>query len=84
MGEDGVDLSALEADWGSRFYELQLRDETIPAEDIWQRAGEDSLRGLFLKELRARYETAADENEKETIISAVRFGLAAMDGRDLG
>ena len=48
------------------------------------RAGEDSLRGLFLKELRRRYEAAADENERETIISAVRFGLAAIDGRDLG
>lgn len=84
VGEEGVDLRAIEADWSSRFYELQLRDETRPAEDLWHRAGEDSLRGLFLKELRRRYEAAADENERETIISAVRFGLAAIDGRDLG
>lgn len=84
MGEEGIDLGAIEADWSSRCYELQLRDETRPAEDLWQRAGEDSLRGLFLKELRQRYEAAADETERETIISAVRFGLAAIDGRDLG
>ena len=84
VGEEGVDLRALQADWGARFYELQLRDETVPAEDIWRRAGEDSLRGLFLRELRHRYENASDETEKERIVSAVRFGLAAMDGRDLG
>lgn len=84
VGEEGVDIRALEADYGSRFYELQIRDETVPAEDIWLRCGEDSLRGLFLKELRGRYEAAANDEEKEIIISAVRFGLAAMDGRDLG
>lgn len=83
-GEDGVDLRGLEADYAHRFYALQLRDETTIAEDIWQRAGEDSLRGLFLRELRTRYDGAASEEEKEIIISAVRFGLAAMDGRDLG
>jgi len=84
VGEEGVDLRAIETDWSSRFYELQLRDETRPAEELWHRAGEDSLRGLFLKELRRRYEAATDDNERETIISAVRFGLAAIDGRDLG
>ena len=84
VGEEGLDLRALEADNASRFYALQLRDETRIAEDIWRRAGEDSLRGLFLRELRARYEAAATDHEKETVIAAVRFGLAAMDGRDLG
>lgn len=84
VGEEGVDLRALETDFSSRFYVLQLRDETAIAADIWQRAGEDNLRGLFLRELRARYDAAANEQEKDIIISAVRFGLAAMDGRDLG
>ena len=84
VGEEGLDLRAIEADWASRCYELQLRDETRPAETLWQRAGEDSLRGLFLKELHRRYEASMDEKEREIILSAVRFGLAAIDGRDLG
>ena len=83
-GEEGIDLHALETDWAPRFYELQLRDETIPTEDIWQRAGENSLKGLFLRDLRTRYEAATSQQERNLIISAVRFGLAAMDGRDLG
>ena len=83
-GEEGIDLRALEEDLAPRFYALQLRDETRIAADIWQRAGEDSLRGLFLRELRAQYDAALEEEEKEQIVAAVRFGLAAMDGRDMG
>lgn len=82
-GEEGVDLAALERDFGGRCYALQLRDETRVAQDIWARAGEDSLRGLFLQELRRRYD-AADPQDRKKIDLAVRFGLAALDGRDVG
>lgn len=81
---EGIDLRALTADFAAQFYALQLRDETRLPEILWSRAGEDSLRGIFLRELRARYDGAADETEKETILAAVRYGLAALDGRDLG
>lgn len=83
-GEEGVDLAALERDFGGRFYALQLRDETRVARNIWERAGEDSLRGMFLSEMRCRYDAAADEEERKKIDLAVRFGLAALDGRDIG
>ena len=43
--------------------------------------GEDSLRGLFLQDLRERYD-AADGERKKQILQAVRFGLAALDNRD--
>ena len=54
------------------------------AEDVWRRAGEDSLRGLFLRTLREKLDHAADEAERETITRAARFGLAALDHRDMG
>ena len=54
------------------------------AADIWARAGEDSLRGLFLRELRAKWDNAGSEEERETVTRAARFGLAALDHRDLG
>lgn len=82
-GEAGVDLAALETAFAHRFYSLELRDKTRVGEDIWRRAEEDSLRGLFLRELRQQYEKAGDEGERTKIVQAVRFGLAAMDGRDL-
>lgn len=81
--ERGVDLRALEERFAPDFFHLELRDETHIKQDIWARSGEDSLRGLFLRELRMKYEAASDEDEKAKIEKAVRFGLAALDGRDL-
>ena len=66
-----------------RFYALEVRDRTRMAEDVWARAGEDSLRGLFLRELRTRWDGAETEEERETVTRAARFGLAALDHRDL-
>ena len=82
--EGGVDAAALTEALAGRFYALEVRDHTRMAEDIWARAGEDSLRGLFLRELRARWDAAGDEAERDMITRAVRFGLAALDHRDLG
>ena len=82
-GEDGADLAGLESALCSRFFAFQLRDQTTVAQDLWAKAEEDSLRGLFLRQLRERYQTAGSQEEREAVILAVRFGLAAMDGRDL-
>ena len=83
-GEGGADAKSLEAALAGRFYALEVRDRTRVAADVWARAGEDSLRGLFLRELRARWEAAEDEAEREAVTQAVRFGLAALDHRDMG
>ena len=83
-GEGGVDLNALRETLADRFYALELRDHTRMAADIWARAGEDSLRGLFLRDLRAKWDAAGSEEERETVTRAARFGLAALDHRDLG
>ncbi len=81
--EQGIDLNALKQIFSPDFYSLDLRDETRMAQDIWARAEEDSLRGLFLRELRAKYQAAADEKEQSKIELAVRYGLAALDHREL-
>nr|WP_326184941.1 metallophosphoesterase [uncultured Oscillibacter sp.] len=83
-GEGGVDAAGLREALADRFYALEVRDHTRMAEDIWARAEEDSLRGLFLRELRTRWNAAKTEEERETVTRAARFGLAALDHRDLG
>ena len=83
-GEAGAAPQALETALSGRFYALEVQDHTRVAADVWARAGEDSLRGLFLRELRARWDAARDEAERDSITRAVRFGLAALDHRDLG
>ena len=82
-GEQGADCKALETALSGRFYALEIRDRTRIAEDLWARAGENSLRGLFLQDLRAQWQKAPTDRERELITQAARFGLAALDRRDL-
>ena len=63
------------------FY-LELQDRTTRCRDLWEHCGEDTLRGLFLRDLRQRYD-AAPEEEKPRLLQAARFGLAALENREL-
>ena len=76
------DLSRLQRNLEEFFFELQLRDETHLQQGVWDRAGEDTLRGLFLKKLRERYDGARSEAERRQIEQAARWGLAAIDNRE--
>ncbi len=74
------DLQALEEQLAPRFFALQIRDATRLARDIWEGSAADSLRGLFLRKMREKYDLAADEAQRQQIIRATRWGLAALDG----
>lgn len=63
------------------FY-LELQDRTTRCRDLWEHCGEDTLRGLFLRDLRQRYDAAPAE-EKPRLLQAARFGLAALENREL-
>ncbi|MBQ3497063.1 MAG: metallophosphoesterase [Oscillospiraceae bacterium] len=78
-----ISLARLHAALAGEFFHLELRDETRVARDVWARQDEDSLRGLFLRGLRAQYDAATEEAQRRRIEQAVRFGLAALDGREL-
>ena len=58
------------------------RDETRVRRDLWDRAEEDTLTGLFLREMRRRLEEAADDEARAAVELAVRFGLAALENRE--
>ena len=77
-----VAMQALYRALEGHFFSLSLRDETTPKIDLWAQAGEDTLRGIFLWELRQRFEAAQTPEEKQLIADAARLGLAAMDGRE--
>lgn len=80
-GPGGLPLEKLNTALAGRCFALTLKNGTRVRRDIWEQAGEDSLRGLFLRRMRARYD-AAEEPEREQIALAVRFGLAALDNRE--
>ena len=81
--ERGAEAERLCKAWEDRFYRLEVRDETTVARDVWARAGEDCLRGLFLQNLLRRRAAAENEEARAKIDRAARLGLAALDGRDL-
>ena len=76
---DTPDLAAFAAQAAPHFFHVELRDRTTLPTELWARAGEDSLTGLFLREMRARLDSA-DGSERDKLLLAARFGLAALEG----
>jgi len=75
------DLAALQSVLAPRFYSLTLADRTRPPRDLWARRGEDSLTGLFLQTMWARYQ---DDPDNQLLPLALRFGMAALEqGEDV-
>ena len=80
--ETAPDLRRLYANLSELFFELQLRDETRLRHGVWDFAGEDTLRGLFLRRLRIRFDAAQTEEERVKLEQAARWGLAALDNAE--
>lgn len=77
-----VDTGRLLSAAGDRFFHLTVRDETVPRRGLWDGAGEDSLKGLFLARMRSRFEEASGDEERRRCLDAVRYGLAALEHRE--
>jgi len=73
-----LDLPALARAAAPCRWAVTLRDHTRIPQDLWSREAEDSLTGLFLRDMRRRID-AADGEEKATLERAVRFGLTALE-----
>ncbi len=70
-------LARLAETLSHRFYALELQDHTRAPQRVWERAGEDSLTGLFLAAM-------SRQPEGELRELAVRFGLSALEqGEDV-
>lgn len=80
--EKPLNLPRLQEKLAEYFFELQLRDKTHLKQNIWEWAGQNTLRGIFLTKLKERLDAAKSETEREQIEQAVRWGLAALDNRE--
>lgn len=76
---EGLDLKPLQALASARCYSADVRDRTRVRRDLWSRAGEDTLTGLFLRRMRDRLSAAESDGERAELELAVRFGLAALE-----
>lgn len=80
--DGSVDAALLRNSLEGLFFHLQILDETILARDIWEKAGSETLRGLFLARMRKLYDSAADEEGRAKAEQAARWGLAALDNME--
>ncbi|MCL1828530.1 MAG: metallophosphoesterase [Oscillospiraceae bacterium] len=76
------DTAAILRETEGRFFELSVSDKTVLRRDIWEKAGGDTLRGLFLTKMRQKFDAAETEEEREFVSAAVKYGLAALDNRE--
>ena len=74
-----VDLADLELTAARYRWAVQLRDHTRLPRNLWDRAAEDGLTGLFLRNMQRRLADAATPEERELLEQAARFGLAALE-----
>lgn len=74
-------LTALTALLSSYFYSAAIYDNTTLSQALWSRTEENTLTGLFLRAMRQRLDNAARE-EIPMLERAVRFGLAALEGKE--
>ena len=58
-------------------YFAKIKDKTAPFIDIQKLKAENSLKGIFVKNMLNRIENASD-SEKETLIAALNLGLKAF------
>lgn len=84
VGESDEPIRAdkIQEELTERFYHLEVRDQTRLRQDLWARCDDDTLRGLFLRQMREKYAGATDEEQRRRIEQAVRFGLNALDNRE--
>ena len=75
---DPQTLAALVA---GRCFDVRVVDATLPAMDLWARIEEDTLTGMFLRNMKKRMDSASAE-ELPLLERAVRFGLCALEGRE--
>lgn len=74
-----LDLKRLAEALSDKFYAVAIRDNTRIKRDIWAKADEDTLKGLFLRSLRRKFDAAGTDVERERIVLAVRYGLSALE-----
>ncbi len=84
VGEcNAPDISALEKELSTRYYKLYISDRTQAPRDIWEGIDGDSLRGIFLRSMRVKLDSCTDDTERERILLAVKFGIDAIENRDI-
>ena len=78
---EAPELDALKSAF-PHFPHLELRDRTVPMRELWCTAGDDTLEGIYFRQLQAAMQTA-DETEKQRLQLAARISRQLLDGQEV-
>ncbi|MBQ8579136.1 MAG: DNA repair exonuclease [Oscillospiraceae bacterium] len=78
---DNIDLGTLREEF-SHFTNLELRERTVPAPDLWGCIGQDSLEGTYFRLLHDAME-GQDDKTKEILTLAAKISRKILDGREV-
>jgi len=78
--EIAPDTKAISEKYKDYFYALDVKDSTTIKRDLWESSAENSLKGIFLRSMKERLDLAESDEDRDIIIAAVRWGIAALDG----
>lgn len=73
---EGIDVVALQQEYEKNFYKLTIIDRTTPPYDIWEGINDESVKGMFLRKLKA---LDIDDEIRE---KAACYGVAAIENRE--
>lgn len=80
--DEDIDIRSLCEKFSDKAFHLVLRSRTVHRRDIWEGLSEDTLKGSFLRIMRRKLEEAETDSDRETVLAAVRYALAAMENRE--
>ncbi len=67
----------------SVYKEVEIIDHTVEPRNIWEGIEDDGLRGLFLRKMKTLLDSAESEEEKKKINLATKFGIDAIENREI-
>lgn len=74
-----IDASSVAACLKDKAFFIKVKDETAPDWHFDEIMREPGLRGLYVKKMLERAQAARDEEEKQTVMQALYFGIQALD-----
>jgi DNA repair protein SbcD/Mre11 len=77
-----IDGASLAAELRGDLAELVIVDATRPNYDLDELAQQQTVRGIFVREMLARLDGETDELEHRRLEVALEAGLRALDGRE--
>ncbi|MBQ8831616.1 MAG: DNA repair exonuclease [Oscillospiraceae bacterium] len=80
--DEEINLTALCDELADYAFHLVLKNKTHHRRDLWEGLSEDTLKGSFLRLMHRRLDAAETEDERATVMAAVRYALAAMENRE--